>query len=363
MNSAVRSGLSYLLIGLGFQTTLAQDAPPLYISPGTDVSADKLLLSLDGLSLDDRGDFWQDSSTLRFYAPEEDLAQYIHSNAYFYKLELALDGSSLSLESDLMLSNELFMESGLLDLNANTLHLEGEGARIVGENEQNRIMGVGMIETLIDLSFPKRVRPGNIGMEISAEAKLGMSTLRRIHKAAQADSLSLIERHYELIPALQVEVPISVSLDYYSVENPFGQGQSLIPLQEKNHQYGKLDYFTDRPFQNKMDIILPPGQKDWQLALTHEEKQTPRGPRQLDVGPNPFYNQVEIRWSNREDRAIGVQLYASGGALVYEQAISDYGASFHLENLGDLAAGIYVLKIETDTGMLLSQTLLKAASE
>jgi len=363
MNSALRSSFSYLLFGLGLLTLSAQDAPPLYISEGTEVSAQKLLISLDGLSLYDQGELTQDSSTLRFYSDKEERVQYFHSKASFYKLELALEGKSLLLESDLRLANELLMESGHLNLNSHSLFLEGESAQIKGENEQNRIMGAGMIESLSNLSYPQLVKPGNLGLEISVEADLGLSRVRRIHQLTNPDSLSLVERQYELIPSLKVDVPISISLDYFQVENPFGRGQKLIPLEEKNHQYGKLAYFTDRPFRNKMDILLPPVQKDWQLSLTHEEKAAPRGPQQLEVGPNPFFSRLDINWLAREDRAIGVKLYASGGSLVYEQAISEYGTSFSLDNLSELAAGMYVLKIETDSGMLLSQTLLKAARE
>ncbi|MEM8887125.1 MAG: hypothetical protein AAGD28_03990 [Bacteroidota bacterium] len=363
MNSVIPSFFSYVLFGLGFLSLAAQDAPPLYISEGTEVSAQKLLISLDGLSLYDQGELKQDSSTLRFYPDKEERAQYFHSKASFHKLELALEGKSLLLESDLKLANELLMESGHLNLNSHTLFLTGESAQIKGENEQNRIKGAGAIEASRNLFYPQLVKPGNMGLEISVEADLGLSRIRRIHTLRQSDSLSLVERQYELIPALKVDVPISISLDYFQVENPFGQGQKLIPLQEKNHHYGKLTYFTDRPFRNKMDIILPPVQKDWQLSLTHEEKAAPRGPQQLEVGPNPFFSRLDINWVGREDRAIGVKLYASGGNLVYEQAISAYGTSFSLENLRELTAGLYVLKIETDSGILLSQTLIKAARE
>lgn len=363
MNSAIHTAFCCVLISWGFQALPAQDAAPLFISQGTEVSAQKLLLSLDGLSLIDQGRLKQDSSTFRFHSPTQDQSQSISSNSAFYRLELAMDGTSLNLESDLIIDEELEMESGLLNLNAHKLFLEGENSRISGENEQNRITGRGIIEKQMYLSFPQLLRPGNMGVEISAEAELGLSTIRRIHKASSQDSLSLIERQYEFIPAMQADVPISMSLDYYQVESPFGQGEALIPLQQKNQAYGKLDYFTDRPFRKKMELVLPPVQKDWQIALSHKKEKRRRGPQLLEIGPNPFYNRLEVNWSNREDRAIGIKLYASGGLLVYQQAISDYGTSFTLENLGELAAGMYVLKIETDAGMILSQTLLKGSQE
>ena len=363
MNSAIRSCLSCVLISWGFQALPAQDATPLFISQGTEVSAQKLLLSLDGLSLVDKGNLKQDSSTFRFHSPLQDQSQSISTSSTFYRLELALEGTSLKLESDLLIDEELEMESGLLNLNAHSLFLEGENARISGENEQHRITGSGLIEKQTYLSFPHMQRPGNMGVEISAEAELGMSTLRRIHKPFSQDSLSLIERQYELIPAMQADVPISLSLDYYQVESPFVQGEALIPLQQKNQVYGKLNYYTDRPFRNKMELILPPVQKDWQIALSHEKETRRRGPQLLEIGPNPFHNRLEVNWSNRDDRAIGIKLYASGGVLVYQQALSDYGTSIKLENLGELAAGMYVLKIETDAGMILSQNLLKASAE
>ncbi|MDW3648870.1 MAG: T9SS type A sorting domain-containing protein [Bacteroidia bacterium] len=363
MNSAIRTSLNCILFFLGFHSMMAQDAPPLYISQGIEVSAQKLLLSLEGLSLNDQGNLRQDSSTFRFYSGDQEENQFLYSDASFYKLELALAGTSLKLESDLKLEENLFMESGLLNLNTHTLYLEGENSRIEGENEQNRITGTGMIEKQSFLSFPHLVKPGNMGMEISVEADLGLSTLRRIHKLSADNSLAILERKYELIPSLPADVPIAISLDYFEPENPFAQGESLIPLEEKQNQYGKLAYFTDRPFQNKMDILLPPVQKDWQLAITHKEKKPARGPQLLELGPNPFQHRLEIKWGNRADRATGVKLYASGGVLVYQQSISTYEGSFSLEKLGDLAAGMYVLKIETDSGMILSQTLLKGSQE
>ncbi|MEO1212728.1 MAG: T9SS type A sorting domain-containing protein [Bacteroidota bacterium] len=363
MKSSIYILCYFFLLLFAFKTGKAQDVPQVYIGEGTEVSAQKLHLSLKGLSLMDHGNFIQDSSTIRFHAGEGKEHQVIHSKATFYKIDLDLAGKVLSLDTDLRVEERILLASGSLNLNTHTLMLESTQSNISGENDNRRVLGEGVVEKITNLSFPASVDPGNIGMEISADADLGLSKIRRIHRITQTDSFPLVHRQYELLPSIKAEVPISIRIDYHRIENPFNWNQELMPIFEKQEQWGPLSYFTNQSQDNSMNIILPPVQKDWHIGLTTSGAKSQRGPSILDLGPNPFSDRLKINWKGREDRAVSAKIYGSGGALVYSKSLVGYGSSISLNQLEDLAVGMYILKIETDSGMILSQTLLKGPHE
>ena len=73
--------------------------------------------------------------------------------------------------------------SGQLDLLANNLTLVTSDGTITGEDENTRITSTstGSIIKAVDLNAPHSINPGNIGIEISSSANLGLTEIRRGH--------------------------------------------------------------------------------------------------------------------------------------------------------------------------------------
>ncbi len=99
------------------------------------------------------------------------------------------------------------------------------------------------------------------------------------------------------------------------------------------------------------DSLYGYGIPDFMKALTLlEEEHTFRPEVTMTAGPNPFTDQIMI-WFNEPPEHLNVILTGASGVKVAESYFPVYIArSFRLEGLGNLAQGLYILKVTTAQG-------------
>ena len=78
------------------------------------------------------------------------------------------------------------------------------------------------------------------------------------------------------------------------------------------------------------------------------------------VYPNPFVNDVSVRFTSDEKAGATVEVYAEGGAVVYSEVISIHKGYNKVElNLSFLTAGTYVVVVKGSSLTPVSGTIIK----
>lgn len=82
---------------------------------------------------------------------------------------------------------------------------------------------------------------------------------------------------------------------------------------------------------------------------------------QLFVSPNPAKNNLQVSFYSKQNENVDIRLYNSYGQLVYQQTYQSGTAGSQqvtLNDLGRLATGTYILKLQTNEGILNERILI-----
>lgn len=326
------------------------------------IYSQQTLLTFHGLDLNNKGDFYQDSSTLLFTSMPGGGDLYLKSGKALsiHNLDLRIGNNSLILEDDVQIENRMKLIDGNLNLNSQTLSL-GEEGEILGEGGENQILGQGVIEKRANLNFPYQSSPGNIGLSISAEDNLGLTVLKRIQALSEGDSLVLIHRQYEIASSFTPNNPLNLSFDYLDTENPFAKEAMLTPLAQQGATWNRLAYYQPDTKSNTIHVLLPEAKKAWHIGFSHAEsvetKLSPEKKSDLQVFPNPFTSYIFLQWEEEDETPIQVQLFTSGGALIYTKVLDIPGQEILIGEIPDLPEGMYIVKVQTDKGSTFSKSI------
>ena len=174
------------------------------VSFGTQVnlSGDANLV-LNDMDLEAEGGFgYSGASTVLFSGSSSSNGIYSDSDPEFYNLKVSKSaGDFLTLNSDILIENDLNIDQGKLDLGGFTITLDG--GQIVGEDETNYITGTsgGKIDYIAILNNPDQENPGNLGIEITSVSNLGQTVIRRGHEEQTSnEGGKSIHRYFEINP-------------------------------------------------------------------------------------------------------------------------------------------------------------------
>jgi hypothetical protein len=82
---------------------------------------------------------------------------------------------------------------------------------------------------------------------------------------------------------------------------------------------------------------------------------------QLAVFPNPMVKYVNIELKSTDIKRIKVALYSLSGQITFQENIElEQGAFAKKYNTADLAAGIYIVEVTSEKGVLTQQMIVKA---
>lgn len=170
------------------------------------------------------------------------------STLVLQKLTVDKPGATLSLASDVQVSNGVQMVNGLLNLSGKNLYLLSNSV-ISGESETARITGKsgGTIQTTVSLSNVSNFNPGNLGVYVTTTANAGQVTIIRGHKIQTGTGLSSdIERYYEFVPA---NTALNATLKFTYLDGELsGQMEAGLHLLESTNNGSS---WNNKPTQSK----------------------------------------------------------------------------------------------------------------
>ncbi len=141
------------------------------------------------------------------------------SSLNFYNLSINKSSGSAKLTRNISVSNNVLLQMGSLDLSTFDLDL-GSTGNISGESASAFITGLsgGSVLKTVNLNAPNAVNVGNMGIEITSAANLGLTTIKRGHMQQVSSSGYGIYRYYDIIPANNTSLNATVKFNYRDQE-------------------------------------------------------------------------------------------------------------------------------------------------
>ena len=137
------------------------------------------------------------------------------------ELNINKSSGNVLLATNINIRNKVTLISGLLNLNTKNLLLDS-AAKIIGENENTRIIGPNGGEVIIALTLnnPQSVNPGNLGATMTSSKNLGLVTIKRGHKEQNGSTIfnKSILRYYNIIPANNTQLSATLGFNYLDAE-------------------------------------------------------------------------------------------------------------------------------------------------
>ncbi|MBU2526942.1 MAG: T9SS type A sorting domain-containing protein [Bacteroidetes bacterium] len=78
----------------------------------------------------------------------------------------------------------------------------------------------------------------------------------------------------------------------------------------------------------------------------------------IKVFPNPFVEEIQIKWAQAQGEAFTANIYDIQGRLVYSKAFDTQNGVINLQNQS-LSGGLYLLKLKSESGLEQSQKIVK----
>ena len=125
------------------------------------------------------------------------------------------------LSANINVNGKLNMKKGNLDLKGFNIDLGSDAGTILNEKESSHIIGTsgGNVIKTVTLNAPNAINPGNIGIEITSTANLGLTVIKRGHQQqAGLGSGKSIYRYFDIIPANNANLNATLKMYYFEKE-------------------------------------------------------------------------------------------------------------------------------------------------
>ncbi len=156
----------------------------------------------------------------------------------FYRLTIDKAQGNLQLDNNIAVTGILSMTKGNLELNNHSIDLATTGS-IAGERNESRITGIygGTVKATALLNAPQSVNPGNIGVEITSAAYMGLTTITRGHTPqSNATGETGIQRYFDIAPSANTNLHASLRFYYFDDELAGNDKDALSLFATRNGQ-------------------------------------------------------------------------------------------------------------------------------
>ena len=268
----------------------------------------------------------------------------------FYDLVVGKSFNDLQLNIDAFITGNIILNSGNLQLNNYTLDLGNTGT-IVGESNSSYITGIngGTIKRTAVLNTPQAVNPGNIGVELTSQARLGSTVITRGHvQQSNSSGQSGIQRYFDITPERNSDLQVTLRFFYLDGELAGKDKNDLTVFASRESRDGwasqgkdKSDVFANWIVKSNISelhrftLAIPNGGKPFRQAASWQ------------IFPNPSSGIFRTTLVSEVTKARVVNLYDLKGHLIESRTIYCLAGVNTIEwSTNHLAAGSYYLATE-----------------
>jgi hypothetical protein len=331
---------------------LIVQAQGIHLSEGVHmVMQGKPCLVLDNAGITNNGNIVTDSGTVVFTGDGTSGSSSIGGNQSisFYNLRIDKSFNEVKLDNDIMVTGRVLMNQGSLQLNNHLLDL-GSTGMISGESNHSFITGVhgGTIKIAALLNAPQAVNPGNIGVELTSPANLGLTVISRGHvQQTGSDGETSIQRYFEIAPA--VNTGLDASLRFYYLDGELAGNNknelSLFTSLENGNSWsarvnGNINRGDHSIMENHLDQLFR-----YTLAVgTNKGSNVTAINPSVRLYPNPTADGFTVMLYSPREKTEVIQLCDPlGHVLEQKEWHCQAGANSLQWNIGKYAGGVYLL--------------------
>lgn len=187
--------------------------------------------------------------------------QYISGDSLlsFSILEADKDSGVLYLLTNIQIKKEIILSQGNIDIGNSNILLDSI-ANIINENEEHYISGEnGLIVIQTTLNAPSNANPGNIGVAISTDDSLGLTTVKRQHLPQLIGGNPGIRRVFDL--SSEIDIATDITLDFRYIDNSVELNYVSEMEIKAYNWYSSAWHFLGSSIDTSMNWISVPGLK------------------------------------------------------------------------------------------------------
>ena len=329
----------YMPLGVGAQG--------LYLSPGVHMIANgNPDLVLNNAGLVSNGSFAAGRSTVIFTGNIATASSAIGGTnpVSFYNVIVRKSFNDVQLNNNAAVAGIITMDSGNLQLNNYVLDL-GSSGMVMGERSSSCIIGAGggVLKITVVLNGPQAVNPGNMGVELTSAANLGLTTITRgnVQQETLGGRMS-IQRYFEISPAMNTD--LRASLRFYYLDGELAgynkQDLSLFSGQEGRGDWVRQGRDQASPAANWLSKDNVNALHRFTLAVGGAKPaNTP-----MQIYPNPSHDIVMLVGSSDKEQSCQVTLYDQRGhPLESKKLLFRTGVNSFQWDINKYANGVYYL--------------------
>jgi Secretion system C-terminal sorting domain len=309
-------------------------------------------LVFDNAGIINNGSIMSDSGTVIFTGDGSAGKTFIGGDqpVSFYNLRIDKSFNDVELDNDILVNGTVQMNQGILQLNNHLLDL-GSTGMINGENNNSFITGThgGMIRIAAMLNAPQGMNPGNIGVELTSPANLGLTTISRGHVQQVGNyGETSVQRYFEISPELNTGLDASLRFNYLEGELA-------------GNKPDELSLFTSSENENRWSAMLNKNINRGDYSVTEDHLDQlhrytlavgkARVPGDVNMGssvhvfPNPTVNEFTVTIFSKSEKTETIQLYDPLGHLLEQKDLHcRLGVNTVEWNIGKYATGVYLIR-------------------
>lgn len=225
---------------------------------------------------------------------------------------------------------------------------------VLGDQSQGRLTGNnGRIITTVMLNRPQAANPGNLGLQITSNEDLGMTTIiRGFREQTNAAGEKSIERYFDIIPSNQPSQPVQLRFQYHDDEL---NGNSKSRLAVFSGKAGsKLSMLPQNNDESRSNWINAGSIRLLQRftignALAADLKATEKVG--LKAFPNPFTSRFTITLHSNIAKSVELKMVNLAGIVIESKLVKLQAGNNYIEwSAARYTPGAYHLVIGGDGG-------------
>jgi hypothetical protein len=312
---------------------------------------------LNNASLINDGSFAADSSSVTFTGDMTNTGAFIGgaNPVFFYNLRIGNSANDLQLNNNAFVTGRITFDNGNLQLNSYKLDLGNTGS-IEGERNEARIISSqgGTICVTAQLNKPRAVNPGNIGVEVTSEADMGITVITRGNTPLiNSDGQTGIQRWFDIAPETYTTASASLRFFYFDGELTGNDKYSLVVFSSKegDNRWSPGGRDASDPISNWiLKSNLDPFRR-FTLGIPADKAAPGIKTFSVQVYPNPAHDVFTILMVTKKEGNGIMQLYDQSGNLLEEKAAYwQAGVNTINWDISRYARGVYYLSVGGSNG-------------
>ncbi len=368
MQMSKKVAVRTLSAGLALASPVYAGAQGVTVGPGARIiSNSSAYLVLDDMSLTNNGSYVGGVTILNGTVTSTVGGS---TTPTFGSLIVNKGSSGIQLNTDINVGSILSITNGAIDINGYQIELGASGT-LLNETTSTPIIGTsGSVTRTVVLNAPNAVNPGNIGVEITSNENLGITTITRTYETVIVNSDdATIARTYNIVPANDNNLDATLRFFYGENEIPVGTAETDLYVWKYSDLGSAWQFYGRTENDGSLDYVDVTGIDTMGLFTlgTNVTDLTPLAVNLVSFSGHKVAEGIKLHWQTsmeRDNSHFFIERSTDGRNFITlgkidAAADGSRGASYQFLDGGPKSENLYRLKIYDTHGSFTYSHVLK----